>query len=227
MTIRASCTACGVKLVAEDRFAGKTLTCPGCQQPVLVPAPTSTEEFIDPFAEEAERVLAPRRPAAATPAQPVEKKRPSKPAAKREATPPQLSTKPAPIAPPPEEDFLPDEPPLAPVERPQVDSSAFPDLSEAELAGEVISPRRKKKPPTSVPANSGGCGARTASGADRGQFVFQLARSSALDSDPDLHTPHSPRTVWPGGTCSGMAPTLHRQPPRGEPRRGPGSCHSP
>jgi len=157
MTIRASCTACGVKLVAEDRYAGKTLPCPGCQQPVSVPPPTSAEEFVDPFAEEAERVLAPRRPVGAIPAKPIEKNRTPKPSAKREVPPQRPPTTPAPQAqavPPHEEDFIPDEPPPEPIEIPQLEDSSFPDLTEAELAGEVISPRRKKKPPVSVPATS-------------------------------------------------------------------------
>ena len=179
MAIRASCAACGVKLKAEDRHAGKTLPCPGCQQPITIPAGEGGDEFVDPFAEEAEAVLAPKvspapkapaaskappslaatAPARASSPKPPPPPPPARqqrsqalvpppvaatPAATAPVAPPKVSLEPPPIA--PDEDFMPEET-GGNSTYDVVDDSAFPDLSEADLHGEVISPRRKKKPP--------------------------------------------------------------------------------
>ena len=155
MAIRASCLACGAKLKVEDRHAGHTVPCPGCQQPLTLPSATPADEFVDPFAEEAEALAAPPKPAA--PAPPRAAKRP--PARPPLTTPPEPrpakpSAQPAPTRPP---DQPPPPPPPAVTEpdfeedletndsTTPVDESSFPDLSDEDLAGEALTPQKKKK----------------------------------------------------------------------------------
>ena len=154
MTIRTSCAACGVKLKVEDHLAGKTVRCPGCQQPIAIPRTEANEEILDPFAEDAEAMVSPPTPPPLT-KPPVTERKPPTP--KRKVVPvvdlatsaPPLPEKPvSPDKPPPEDDV---EPPV--VDR--FDPNEFPNLSEEELHGEVISPpRRKKKQPEKKPAVS-------------------------------------------------------------------------
>ncbi len=155
MAIRASCLACGAKLKAEDRHAGRTVPCPGCQQPITLPSVTPADEFVDPFADEAEALAAPPKPATITPKEVV--KRP--PSQGPLTTPPEkpptqrpTAAKPQkkPPAPPPvdEPDF--DEEIEASEPGPEVDDSAFPDLSDEDLAGEALTPQKKKKKPQRI-----------------------------------------------------------------------------
>jgi len=146
MTIRASCSACGAKLKAEDRHAGKLVPCPSCRQPITIPATSTDDTIIDPFAEEAEALAAPQVEA------PPVKKRP--PPAKSKSSkvvqpPPAAAVSPAAA---PDEDFMPE--PVSEPEQHSVsefDDSAFPHLSDDDLDGEVISPqRRRKKKPSQV-----------------------------------------------------------------------------
>ena len=157
MAIRVSCSACGAKLKAEDRHAGRTVPCPGCQLPLTLPSIAQSGEFVDPFAEEAEALsrppkavaapsppkaatrLTPNRPAATPPPEPSAPQRPA----------PKTSVRKRPAPPPVEEpDF--DEEIEASEAAPEVDDSSFPDLSDEDLAGEALTPQRKKKKPQLV-----------------------------------------------------------------------------
>ncbi len=157
MAIRASCSACGAKLKAEDRHAGRTVPCPGCQLPITLPSIAPPDEFVDPFAEEAEALARPPKPVTApsppkpatrpaskrpTAASPVEPPAPQRPVSK-----PPVRKRPAP--PPVEEpDF--DEEIEASEAAAEVNDSSFPDLSDEDLAGEALTPQKKKKKPRVV-----------------------------------------------------------------------------
>ena len=160
MAIRASCLDCGAKLKAEDRHAGRTVPCPGCQQPITLPSVTPSDEFIDPFAKEAEALVAPPKPAA--PAPPKVAKRPPVQPPLTTPPPPRPTKSPAqPVS------VIPPEPPLtATVTEPnfepeeeeftasdaasEVNDSSFPDLSDEDLAGEALTPQKKRKKPRRV-----------------------------------------------------------------------------
>ena len=158
MAIRASCAACGAKLKAEDRHAGRTVPCPGCQQPITLPTTiTPSGEFVDPFAEEAEALTRPPQPVAA----PRPSQAATRPAAKRPATsrPPEPAAPQRPVSQPPERK----RPAPPPVEEPDfdeeitaseatdpVDDSSFPDLSDEDLAGQSLTPQKKRKKPPPV-----------------------------------------------------------------------------
>ena len=151
MTIRTSCSACGVKLKVEDHLAGRTVRCPGCQQPIDIPKAAADEEIVDPFAEDAEAMLSPPSPPPQVP-RPTTDRKPA--SAKRKSVPAADQT-PATL-PSPGESGTPDETPdetvqeadLEPPVEEVFDPSEFPDLSDDELRGEVISPlRRRKKSP--------------------------------------------------------------------------------
>ncbi|MEZ6130620.1 MAG: AIM24 family protein [Planctomycetaceae bacterium] len=45
---------CGKKLRVPEKYAGRSVNCPGCQQPISIPAPAAVddEEFVDDFEEE-------------------------------------------------------------------------------------------------------------------------------------------------------------------------------
>ena len=156
MAIRASCSACGAKLNVEDRHAGRTVPCPGCRQPIALPSLTPSEEFVDPFAEEADALTAPPKPIAATPQvvakrPPPTQPRPPTPPAKlptqQPVTPKLAKTPPAP--PPVEEpDF--NEEIEASETASAVDDSSFPDLTDEDLAGEALTPQRRRKQPPRV-----------------------------------------------------------------------------
>ncbi len=150
MAIRASCLACGAKLKAEDRHAGRTVPCPGCQQLITLPSVTPADEFVDPFADEAEALAAPPKPATITPKEVVKRPPSLRPLTAPPEKPPSqrpTAAKPQkkPPAPPPvdEPDF--DEEIEAREPAPEVADSAFPDLSEDDLAGEALTPQKKKK----------------------------------------------------------------------------------
>ncbi len=157
MAIRARCSACGAKLKADDRHAGRTVPCPGCQQPLTLPSGAPSEEFVDPFAAEAEALAAPPKPAAIAPPEVVKRPPPLRPLTPSAAKPPAPATgktvtsrkpagqPPTPPAPPPvaEPDFK--EEVEASEVAPEVDDSSFPDLSDEDLAGEVLHPQKKKK----------------------------------------------------------------------------------
>lgn len=54
MPIEVRCK-CGKKLRAPDKYAGREVACPGCQQKIAIPAPPAEvedEEFVDDFEEE-------------------------------------------------------------------------------------------------------------------------------------------------------------------------------
>lgn len=154
MAIRASCSACGAKLKAEDRHAGRTVPCPGCQQPITLPTTnTASDEFVDPFAEDAEAIARPRKPVAVPP--PVGGV--TRPVTQRPAATPLVepTTKKRPTSPPPERK----RPAPPPIEEPDFDEeiadteatapvdSSFPDLSDEDLAGVALTPQKKKKKP--------------------------------------------------------------------------------
>ena len=158
MAIRASCSACGAKLKAEDRHAGRTVPCPNCQLPLTLPTMnTVSDEFVDPFAEEAEALARPPKSAAASPPtksaiRPVPKRpvatSPVEPLAKQRSA-PQPPERKRPAPPPVDEpDF--DEEIEASEEAAEVDDSSFPDLSDVDLAGEALTPQKKKKKPARV-----------------------------------------------------------------------------
>ncbi len=66
--LKTRCEQCQKKISYEPRLAGRKVKCPGCQQPVQLPATsTSTEVFIDPFAELREEPAAPAAPSTAKP----------------------------------------------------------------------------------------------------------------------------------------------------------------
>lgn len=142
MTIRAGCSNCGAILKAEDRHAGRTVTCPRCQTPITLEPPQS-DSLIDPFAEEAEASLAPRRktPEKTEPAPPRRQRVPPPGESSDRPAPKRLPRKPEP-EPEPEENFD-EEPPEETYDT--VSDGSFPDLTEEELAGQAISPRKKKK----------------------------------------------------------------------------------
>lgn len=151
MTIRTSCSACGVKLKVEDHLAGRAVRCPGCQQPIEIPTAAADDEIVDPFAEDAEAMLSPpsppsspppRVPRPATDRKPASAKRKSVPAA--DQTP---ATPPSPVeSVSPDESVLEADPESAVEEEQPL--GEFPDLSEDDLRGEVISPlRRRRKSP--------------------------------------------------------------------------------
>lgn len=135
MAIRASCSACGAKLKAEDRHAGRTVPCPSCRQPITLPLATTTSDEIvdDPFAEEAEGLARPPQPVAATSLpQPAKRPAAQRPERKRPA--------PKPVE---EPDF--NEEIEASEAAAEVDDSSFPDLSDEDLAGEALTVQKKKK----------------------------------------------------------------------------------
>lgn len=158
MAIRASCSACGAKLKAEDRHAGRTVPCPGCQLPITLPKTnTVSDEFVDPFAEEAEALSASPKPVAVPP--------PLKPATRPASKRPTATSPVEPPAPqlPAAKSLQRRRPAPPPVEEPdfneeirtseataEVDDSSFPDLSEEDLAGEALTPQKKKKKPPLV-----------------------------------------------------------------------------
>ena len=154
MAIRASCSACGAKLKAEDRHAGRTVPCPGCQLPITLPNVAPSDEFVDPFAEEAEALAAPPQPVVAAPPQ-VAKRLPVRPPW---TTPPEPRAtkppvKPAPVIPPEqppppavtEPDFAVEEESETDEPAAEGDDSSFPDLSDEDLAGEALTPQKKRK----------------------------------------------------------------------------------
>ncbi len=155
MTIRTSCSTCGVKLKVEDRLGGKTVRCPGCQQPIEIPESESADEIFDPFAEDAEAMSSPPTPAPPPAAKP--KPADQKPSIAKHKTKPRVDQIPAAPPPLPKPDLQTEPPPATDFDPPpeeDLDDSEFPDLSEDELRGEVISPaRRKKKPPEGKPAD--------------------------------------------------------------------------
>lgn len=145
MAIRASCSACGAKLKADDRHAGRTVACPGCRQPLTIPSAESVaavepDRFIDPFAEDAEALASPPLPR--IPKAPASPPAASSPSAKTLSakTPERKLSRPEPPA---EPNF--DEEIAASEAASEPDDSLFPDLSEEDLAGEVLSPPKKRK----------------------------------------------------------------------------------
>lgn len=143
MTIRAGCASCGAILKAEDRHAGRTVPCPKCQSPVTLQAEPASSELIDPFAEDAEALLSP--PPRSAPRTPK-----PKPLAPSDKASPSSARKPvaddahkSPIPPPIPDDSFADETSAAPVD--EGTDHSFPDLTEEELAGQPISPRKKKR----------------------------------------------------------------------------------
>lgn len=141
MTIRAGCTTCGAILKAEDRYAGRTVACPKCQSPVTLNAVSGPAEPIDPFAEDAEATLNPRpRPSPSPNPKPTKAHATSDSDSPIESPKrPRRSSSPEPS---PEDSFA-DEADAA-AEDAGLDDS-FPDLTEEELAGQAISPRKKKR----------------------------------------------------------------------------------
>jgi RsiW-degrading membrane proteinase PrsW (M82 family) len=135
MAIRASCSACGAKLKAEGHHAGRTVPCPMCQQPISLPMAASAEEFVDPFAEEAEALITPPQPVAIP--SPVVVKRP--PAERPLTTIPAI---PPPVEGPDFDEEIDAREPAA-----EVDDSLFPHLSDDDLAGEALTPQKKRKKP--------------------------------------------------------------------------------
>lgn len=144
MTIRTSCSACGVKLKVEDHLAGKTLRCPSCQQPITIPAAVSSVEIHDPFAEDAEEMASPPDPSPPRIPRQTENS-PPKPASKSKSNPVIDQTS---ASPPPAKPVRQRKPrPATDYELPEDDDhnqAEFPDLSNDELHGEVISPPRRK-----------------------------------------------------------------------------------
>ena len=150
MAIRASCSACGAKFKADDRHAGRTLACPGCRQPLTIPpaasVATEKDRFIDPFAEEAAALDSPPLTAPAPPTRtrksPTPKPAASIPLVKKPAT--KSSERKPPLSQPPAEPTF-DEEIVASEADADIDHSQFPDLSEEDLAGEALSPPKKRK----------------------------------------------------------------------------------
>lgn len=160
MTIRMGCPSCGSALKVEDRYAGRTLPCPRCQQPVRIESENSTE-LLDPFAEDAEVSLSsrsvpkpPSTPIASQEETPAtrDKSKPKGRAPREPTVPSSVSptnsdvastdTLSASAAPIPVDDLLPE----AEMEAETVEASSdFPDLTEEELTGVAISPRKKKR----------------------------------------------------------------------------------
>ena len=72
MSIRVKCGSCQQTIKAEDRYAGRTVRCPACREPITIPnlagpvTPPPPDESLDPFAAAA-------APASAPPPQPVVK----------------------------------------------------------------------------------------------------------------------------------------------------------
>lgn len=156
MTIRTSCSACGVKLKVEDHLAGRTVRCPSCQQPIVIPTALVDDEVFDPFAEDADAMMSPSSPRPplldkppTTERKPAKPKRKPVPAVDQAPSVPPPPAKPVQqVEPPIETDFEP------PIEE-ELGYGEFPNLSEEELHGELISPpRRKKKKPVSKVADS-------------------------------------------------------------------------
>ncbi len=80
MSIRVKCPACAQTLKAEDRYAGRTVRCPGCREPLTIPAappPPPAEQSLDPFAEQVTSAPAPAE-APPVPAPPRPKKKSAK-----------------------------------------------------------------------------------------------------------------------------------------------------
>ena len=148
MTIRTSCSACGVKLKVEDHLAGRTVRCPSCQQPIEIPRAEACEDIFDPFAEDAEAMMSPLPPPPAAPPlvkPPATERKSAKPKRKPPSVVDQAPAAPQPpaklvrqVEPAVEADFEP------PVEE-EPDYGEFPNLSEDELRGELISPPRRRK----------------------------------------------------------------------------------
>lgn len=144
MAIRAGCANCGAILKAEDRHAGRTVPCPKCQSPVTLQAESPSNEPIDPFAEDADALLSPPPPPAPRRSKP--KPKPQSPdqvcAPSARKTEPDQDPAPSRPATLPEDSFADD------ASEPSADDSlddSFPDLTEEELAGQAISPRKKKR----------------------------------------------------------------------------------
>ncbi len=144
MAIRAGCANCGATLKAEDRHAGRTVPCPKCQSPVTLQAESPSNEPIDPFAEDADALLSPPPPPAPRRSKP--KPKPQSPdqvcAPSARKTEPDQDPAPSRPASLPEDSFADD------ASEPPADDSlddSFPDLTEEELAGQAISPRKKKR----------------------------------------------------------------------------------
>ena len=148
MTIRAGCTSCGAILKADDRHAGRTVACPKCQSPVTLSESPAADVPLDPFAEEAEATLnPPPRPAARVRKPEVEKAPQADPPATSRRSRREQAPEPIPTDTPAEDSIAEDtyvEELSAESEGTGLDDS-FPDLTEEELAGQPISPRRKKR----------------------------------------------------------------------------------
>lgn len=139
MTIRVGCASCGAILKAEDRHAGRTVPCPKCQSPITLQVEPASSEPIDPFAEEAEALLSPPPPPPPRTPKPKAAKSPSPPKQSPAPDEGRESATPPPI---PDDSFV-EEASAAPTEEGLDDS--FPNLTEEELAGQAISPRKKKR----------------------------------------------------------------------------------
>lgn len=184
LTTRVTCPACGAMWKAEERHAGRSISCPACRKPINIPAARQTSEApvsesVDPFAADAEKLFAPPKvtppvtaatnPAPHKPHAATKRLTPSKSesADSKEQTSSTKKTRPNPAATTPFNSESPraiqspvDSPPeqlpgivelsedtsttFSP-DSPTPDDGGFPDLSEDELAGEAISPPRKKK----------------------------------------------------------------------------------
>ncbi|HVJ85475.1 MAG TPA: PrsW family glutamic-type intramembrane protease, partial [Caulifigura sp.] len=81
MSIRVKCGSCQQTIKAEDRYAGRTVRCPGCREPITIPnlaAPVTSptpDEALDPFA--AASAPAPPPPPVVKPASKSRKPRPA------------------------------------------------------------------------------------------------------------------------------------------------------